>query len=173
MNYTEIQSPIGRIVLARDDEGLKHIRFLNGTPPEVLEPEWREEKLVEKDEANARWELVFALISGVLLAVGWFASVLTNVSVWLPLSFYVAAYFFGGLYTAREAINSIRVARFGSLGWIYLCGWGVFSILLLYQHLILSEKDLSRVNIAFFKTNGIAGILFSAFVAAELIQAVI
>ncbi len=62
MNYTEIQSPIGRIVLAGDDEGLRHIRFLNGTPPEVLEPEWRQDRAglqaaVEQLEAYFAGEL--------------------------------------------------------------------------------------------------------------------
>ncbi len=58
---------------------------------------------------------------------------------------------------------------YGNLGWIYLCGWGVFSLLLVYQHRIVSEHDLSRVNVAFFKTNGMAGILFAGFVVADLL----
>ena len=43
---------------------------------------------------------------------------------------------------------------FGSLGFI---------VLLVYQHRIISAKDLSRINIAFATTNGIASIFFAAF----------
>jgi 4-hydroxybenzoate polyprenyltransferase len=71
------------------------------------------------------------------------------------------------LHVAASAV--LLLASFhGDLGWIYLCGWGAFSILLLYQHLIVSERDLSRVNMAFFTTNGVAGILLSVFVAIDL-----
>ncbi len=58
---------------------------------------------------------------------------------------------------------------YGDLGWVYLLGWGVFSLLLLYQHLIVSENDLSRVNVAFFTTNGIASILFAVFFTADIL----
>jgi 4-hydroxybenzoate polyprenyltransferase len=37
----------------------------------------------------------------------------------------------------------------------------VFNGLLLYQHLIVRHDDLSRVNFAFFTTNGIASVLFA------------
>ncbi|MEE2776380.1 MAG: methylated-DNA--[protein]-cysteine S-methyltransferase [Acidobacteriota bacterium] len=40
MRYTEMQSPIGRLVLAADDTGLRHIRFVDGRPSELPEPEW-------------------------------------------------------------------------------------------------------------------------------------
>ena len=53
-------------------------------------------------------------------------------------------------------------------GFFYWVGLGVFSCLLLYQHTIVNEHDLSRVNLAFFTTNGIASIVFAAFVILEL-----
>jgi len=37
----------------------------------------------------------------------------------------------------------------------------LFNGLLLYQHLLVRHDDLSRVNIAFFTTNGIASVLFA------------
>jgi len=46
----------------------------------------------------------------------------------------------------------------------YWIGTLVFIALLLYQHLIVKSDDLSRVNIAFFTTNGIASLIFSIFV---------
>jgi 4-hydroxybenzoate polyprenyltransferase len=53
-------------------------------------------------------------------------------------------------------------------GWIYWTGAGLFSAFLLYQHLIVSHKDLSRVNLAFGTTNGIAGIVYAIFVISDL-----
>ena len=54
----------------------------------------------------------------------------------------------------------------GSL--FYWTGAAIFTILLIYQHLIVSHDDLRRVNLAFGTTNGIASILFAVFVIADL-----
>lgn len=45
----------------------------------------------------------------------------------------------------------------------YWIGASIFSLLLLYQHLIVKPNDLSRVNLAFFTTNGIASFVFAFF----------
>jgi 4-hydroxybenzoate polyprenyltransferase len=58
---------------------------------------------------------------------------------------------------------------YGAFSWIYLCGWGVFTALLIYQHTLVNSNDLSRVNLAFFTTNGIASVVFAAFVAFEIL----
>lgn len=57
-------------------------------------------------------ELVFAVVCGGLLLAGWLFATLTTVSPWAPLSLYLAAYLFGGFFTLREAIESIRAGRF-------------------------------------------------------------
>lgn len=57
-------------------------------------------------------ELVFAALCGGLLLVGWLLASLTSVTSWVPWSLYLAAYFFGGLFTFREAIANIRAGRF-------------------------------------------------------------
>jgi len=57
---------------------------------------------------------------------------------------------------------------FGTIYWI---GFAIFTILITYQHLIVKPNDLSRVNLAFFTTNGIASIVFAAFVIADLVFA--
>jgi 4-hydroxybenzoate polyprenyltransferase len=54
-------------------------------------------------------------------------------------------------------------------GYLYWTGSAVFSLLLLYQHIIVSPKDISRVNLAFATTNGIASILFATFVIIDLL----
>jgi 4-hydroxybenzoate polyprenyltransferase len=45
----------------------------------------------------------------------------------------------------------------------YFLGWAIFSGLLVYQHSIVKTNDLSRVNLAFFTTNGIASVTFLSF----------
>lgn len=57
-----------------------------------------------------RTELMFAAICGGLLLSGFILS-FTSVHPWVPIVLYVAAYFFGGFYTLRDAINSLRVRR--------------------------------------------------------------
>ena len=57
---------------------------------------------------------------------------------------------------------------YGKFSWIYLCGWGIFTALLVYQHTLVKSNDLSRMNLAFFTTNGIASIVFAVFTASDL-----
>lgn len=52
--------------------------------------------------------------------------------------------------------------------WIYWAGCAVFTILIIYQHLIVKPGDLSKVNLAFFTLNGIASIIYAAFVIGDL-----
>lgn len=49
------------------------------------------------------------------------------------------------------------------LGLFYWAGCLIFISLLVYQHLLVKHNDLSRVNQAFFMTNGIASIAFACF----------
>ncbi len=53
-------------------------------------------------------------------------------------------------------------------GWLYWAGAAIFTGLLLFQHLIVKHDDLSRVNLSFFTTNGIASIIYAVFVIASL-----
>jgi Cd2+/Zn2+-exporting ATPase len=61
---------------------------------------------------GANSELIFALLSGALLVAGYVASWLSQAPTWLPFALYVGAYGFGGYYTLREAIDTIRLGRF-------------------------------------------------------------
>ncbi len=51
----------------------------------------------------------------------------------------------------------------------YWIGFMLFSLLLLYQHTIIKPNDLSKINIAFFTTNGIASIIFGIFVIIDIL----
>lgn len=57
-------------------------------------------------------------------------------------------------------------AAFGKWYWI---GSAIFFILLIYQHSLVKSGDLSKVNLAFFTTNGIASVIFAVFVLLELL----
>jgi len=54
-------------------------------------------------------------------------------------------------------------------GIMYWIGASLFSGLLLYQHLIVKTHNLSKVNLAFGTTNGIASILFAVFVIVDIL----
>ena len=57
-------------------------------------------------------ELIFALICGALLGVGYLIEKIGAVPAWVPTAMYISAYFFGGFYTLREAIDNLRLKRF-------------------------------------------------------------
>ncbi|QXV67156.1 UbiA family prenyltransferase [Mucilaginibacter sp. 21P] len=49
------------------------------------------------------------------------------------------------------------------VGLLYYIGIVFFCSMLIYQHLLVKPNDLSRVNLAFMTTNGIASVVFAAF----------
>ncbi len=56
----------------------------------------------------------------------------------------------------------------GEFGYFYWAGIVVFIGMLLYQHAIVKPTDLRRVNLAFMTANGIASVVFSLLVIADL-----
>ena len=54
------------------------------------------------------------------------------------------------------------------LGWIYVAVWGAAAAVLLWEHTLVSEHDLSRVNTAFFTMNGFVALSLFAGAAADL-----
>lgn len=57
----------------------------------------------------------------------------------------------------------------GHSGLLYWIGAMIFVVMLIYQHLIVKPDDLSRVNMAFGTTNGIAGVIFGLAVVLDLL----
>ena len=65
--------------------------------------------------------------------------------------------------------SCITMAGFyGRFHWLYWIGVAVFCGMLVYQHSIVKPNDLRRVNLAFMTANGIASVIFSIFVIADL-----
>ena len=56
------------------------------------------------------------------------------------------------------------------LGKVAMLGIVVVAILLLYEHSIISPKDLRRMNAAFFTLNGVISVVFFGFVAADVLM---
>jgi 4-hydroxybenzoate polyprenyltransferase len=56
----------------------------------------------------------------------------------------------------------------GEFGNLYWAGAGIFSLLLIYQHTLVTPNNLSKVNLAFFTTNGLGSVLFGIFVITDL-----
>jgi len=69
-------------------------------------------------------------------------------------------------------IAGIIVLGIGVMGhfhWLYWIGAGVFIIMLISQHLLVKPHDLSRVNLAFMTTNGIASVVYAVFVISDML----
>jgi 4-hydroxybenzoate polyprenyltransferase len=60
------------------------------------------------------------------------------------------------------------VIAFG-LGKIALAGVVAVALLLAYEHSLVSPRDLSKLNAAFFTMNGVISVVFFAFLAADLL----
>jgi 4-hydroxybenzoate polyprenyltransferase len=82
-----------------------------------------------------------------------------------------------GLYAAFWVARLLHLAAVGLLAWFAgvfhfgAAGWaGVAAVaaLLLYEHLLVSPRDLRRLNAAFFTMNGVIAMVFLVFVAVDL-----
>lgn len=76
-----------------------------------------------------------------------------------------------GVSIALHVVTAGMIVLFGLMiqeGWLYWLGASAFISLLIYQHLLVKPNDLSKVNLAFFTTNGIASALFAGFVITSL-----
>ncbi|MGD0583907.1 MAG: UbiA-like polyprenyltransferase [Bacteroidales bacterium] len=74
---------------------------------------------------------------------------------------------------AVHLITFLLVVAAGILhanGYLYWTGAAIFTILLVYQHIIVRSDDISRVNLAFATTNGIASILYALFAISDLLH---
>lgn len=77
----------------------------------------------------------------------------------MQLSEYLHFLSFASLFVAGVA---------GHFSWFYWAGITAFAFFLVYQHTLVSHKDLSKVNKAFFTSNGFASVIFSVFVLLDI-----
>jgi 4-hydroxybenzoate polyprenyltransferase len=55
------------------------------------------------------------------------------------------------------------------LGWVFLIGILIVGGIMVYEHSLVSPKDLSRVNVAFFTMNGIISLVMLFFTIGDLL----
>lgn len=67
-----------------------------------------------------------------------------------------------------SAASVIAAGIYGHFGVCYWIGVAIFVSMLFMQHRLVKPGDLSRVNLAFMTTNGIASVVFSLFVVADM-----
>lgn len=69
------------------------------------------------------------------------------------------------LFSAFFLLSAGLYGGFGAWFWAGAC---LFTGMLVYQHSLVKPGDLSRVNLAFMTANGIASVVFSLFVIADI-----
>ena len=72
------------------------------------------------------------------------------------------------LLHVSSATCVIAAGLYGGFGWLYWIGVTIFAGMLIYQHSIVKPADLRKVNLAFMTANGIASVVFAAFVIADI-----
>lgn len=90
---------------------------------------------------------------------------LFSVPAWLGKKRALLVSTFVHLVSAILIVTAGFIASFGIWYWI---GATIFLLLLTYQHVIVKPDDLSKVNLAFFTTNGVASVVFACFTVLSL-----
>jgi 4-hydroxybenzoate polyprenyltransferase len=72
------------------------------------------------------------------------------------------------LHAVMLLLLAAVVSAFG-LGWIALSGVVLVALLLAYEHSLVAPDDLSKLNAAFFTTNGVISLVLFIFIAADLL----
>ncbi|PUZ30609.1 4-hydroxybenzoate polyprenyltransferase [Chitinophaga costaii] len=75
---------------------------------------------------------------------------------------------FSELLHVVAAALVISLGLIAGLHWIFWIGAAVYIGMLIYQHALVKPNDLSKVDLAFMTTNGIASVVFAVFTIADL-----
>lgn len=83
-------------------------------------------------------------------------------ALWISVFFHIIS--------AAALLIAVVLAQniYPAFGWLLWTGSAIFLGMLFYQHLIVNANDLSRVNLAFFSTNGFASLVFAAFAISDI-----
>ncbi len=94
------------------------------------------------------------------------AEKLRSIPVWLGKK---NALMLSKVFHVVSAAMLVLAGIYGNFSVLFFAGVSLFIILLYYQHSIVKYNDLSRVNRAFFTTNGLASIVFAVFAVADML----
>jgi len=87
----------------------------------------------------------------------------------IPAKFGVKkAIMFARFFHSLTLVFLILTGIYGRLGIIYFSGLAVLAGFLIYEHSLIRENDLSKINTAFFTINGYISILYMLFVIADI-----
>lgn len=116
LNETEILNIFRKEGLDIPDSHVTAERFLSQTDKTgqaaVKEQEDKKEHDYEEGESHdhahggifgKNAELIFSIICGILLGIGFGLSFVEAVPAWVSQALYIGAYFFGGFYTAKRS----------------------------------------------------------------------
>jgi len=78
------------------------------------------------------------------------------------------AIFFARVFHLLTLIFLVFTGVYAGLGTVYFAGLAVLSLFLIYEHSLIRENDLSKINLAFFTINGYVSILYMVFVIADI-----
>ncbi len=78
------------------------------------------------------------------------------------------AILFARFFHILTFIFLILTGLFANLGIVYYIGLIILTAFLIYEHSLIKENDLSKINKAFFNVNGIISILYMVFVALDI-----
>ncbi len=81
----------------------------------------------------------------------------------------VAAFWFARVLHLSMLGLLVWLVHAFALGHFALVGVAAVAALLLYEHSIVSPRDLGRLNAAFFTMNGVISVVFFVFIAADLL----
>ncbi|GEP92234.1 4-hydroxybenzoate polyprenyltransferase [Chitinophaga terrae (ex Kim and Jung 2007)] len=91
---------------------------------------------------------------------------LNSIPAWLGLA---GALRFSELLHVIAAALVITIGLAGHFHWVYWIGSAVFVAMLVSQHLLVKPDDLSKINIMFMTTNGIASVVYAVFAIADML----
>lgn len=124
LEYEKDKTSFEKIIKALESEELQLVtrnvseeHYLNKAE-EPIEPSLKSCTYIEKHDHGhggvfgERTEIIFSIIAGVLLAVGYAFTFVPDIPAYVSLILYIGAYIFGGYYTSREVITSLRIGKF-------------------------------------------------------------
>ena len=119
-NETEMLEILQRQGLSISDKQLSAEKYLKqdtNSKPKEAEEEHAHKEGEDHDHSHGgifgkNTELIFAIICGALLGIGFGLSYVESIPDWVSLTLYIGAYFFGGFFTAKEAVQTIAKGGF-------------------------------------------------------------
>ncbi|MFY0253910.1 UbiA-like polyprenyltransferase [Chitinophaga sp. 30R24] len=90
---------------------------------------------------------------------------LNSIPAWLGLS---GALRFSEFLHVIAAALVVTIGLTGHFHWVFWIGAAAFVVMLVSQHLLVKPNDLSKINIMFMTTNGIASVVFAVFAIADM-----